>query len=265
MDNGSYPPILPDALGELREVRVVREERPGSYAARNRGAKEATGDVFVFLDAGCLPRPDWFEKVLIAITTDSSCIWGGSIEIVPSFGQERSLVYLYERLFSFPQESYIRDLNFSVTANLVVSRQTFDNVGGFRDELYSAGDFEFGMRAKQRKVTVRFCRDAIVEHVARDGVAALFKKQRRILGGQFMLSRMGYDKGRIGYTTKALAVSLIRPPIRRLLRVLFGKCVIPLGYLERSKLVLLILALHYRGTLIRAGYMCRVFSFYPRA
>ena len=46
VDNGSEPPI-PDTAG----LRIVREETPGSYRARNAGLAVASGDITAFTDA----------------------------------------------------------------------------------------------------------------------------------------------------------------------------------------------------------------------
>src|SRR5262245_61424835 len=42
-----------------RDVRVVREPKPGSYAARNAGLAIAAGEIIAFTDADCLPSADW--------------------------------------------------------------------------------------------------------------------------------------------------------------------------------------------------------------
>lgn len=50
------------AVSELG-ARYVREDRRGLDNARNRGAREATGDIVVFTDDDCVPSPGWLASV----------------------------------------------------------------------------------------------------------------------------------------------------------------------------------------------------------
>jgi cellulose synthase/poly-beta-1,6-N-acetylglucosamine synthase-like glycosyltransferase len=47
------------------KVRIIRQEaNAGPAAARNRGAREATGDIVLFTDADCVPGDRWLEEML---------------------------------------------------------------------------------------------------------------------------------------------------------------------------------------------------------
>lgn len=43
-------------------VTVIREEKPGPYAARNAAIRRARGRFIAFTDADCAPAPDWLEQ-----------------------------------------------------------------------------------------------------------------------------------------------------------------------------------------------------------
>ena len=43
-------------------IRVVIEPSKGAAAARNRGVQETTAQALAFLDADCVPAPDWLER-----------------------------------------------------------------------------------------------------------------------------------------------------------------------------------------------------------
>ncbi len=51
-----------DAAGGITGVRVVKEERKGTSFARERGFREAKGDLLVFIDADSRLRPGWIER-----------------------------------------------------------------------------------------------------------------------------------------------------------------------------------------------------------
>jgi glycosyltransferase involved in cell wall biosynthesis len=66
VDNGSDPPI-----GNLSEnfsfAHCIREPKPGSYAARNRGIATSRAALLGFTDADCLPAEDWIECGIRAV------------------------------------------------------------------------------------------------------------------------------------------------------------------------------------------------------
>jgi glycosyltransferase involved in cell wall biosynthesis len=51
------------AVAEEAGARVILQPGLGPAAARNRGVKEARGDVILFLDADCRVGPTWVEQL----------------------------------------------------------------------------------------------------------------------------------------------------------------------------------------------------------
>ena len=43
--------------------KVVFEKEKGTNVTRNRGAHEASAEILAFLDADCIPPPDWLRKI----------------------------------------------------------------------------------------------------------------------------------------------------------------------------------------------------------
>ncbi len=70
------PPTLAACLDAIRRAEEPPDEilvvtsGSGPAAARNQGAKEATGDVLVFIDADVLPHPDAFTRIRRAFRSD---------------------------------------------------------------------------------------------------------------------------------------------------------------------------------------------------
>lgn len=68
VDNGSDPQLrLPSNLPEDLQVTLVVELSPGSYAARNRGIREARGDILASTDSDCLPSRTWLSTAFAVL------------------------------------------------------------------------------------------------------------------------------------------------------------------------------------------------------
>lgn len=166
-------------------VTVAEERRPGSYAARNRGAQLARGHWLAFTDADCIPDPKWLETGLRHASRQDPL--GGHIEL--TLGNPRSLAERYDVAFGLDQKAYVENAGFAATANLIVSKSTFLKVGPFAASLRSGGDLEWCSRASRAGHRVGYCSEVVVFHPAREGCRQLIRKALRIQGGIFVLRR----------------------------------------------------------------------------
>ncbi|MBS2022355.1 MAG: glycosyltransferase [Deltaproteobacteria bacterium] len=165
-------------------LSVVGEERPGSYAARNRALQDlADADVIAFTDADCTPAPDWLEQGLRALDTlPAPGRAGGRVEFVPQ-GPAFTFVEAFDAAIHMDQERYIAEFGFAATANLFADRAVLDRVGPFNASLKSSGDAEWGQRATALGIPQVYAPDAVVRHPARASFGSLVRKSRRLAGG----------------------------------------------------------------------------------
>ena len=191
VDNGSEPPI--DTLEQYSfPVRVVECGTPGSYAARNVGAKLAYGNVLAFTDADCIPQTDWIEAGLrILRKGGNGCLVGG--EVIITAPSVRSGVGLYQHLAGFQQRQNIERKGFSVTANLICTREQFSRVGPFDERLLSGGDREWSWRAGRAGLQLIFAEDAIVQTAPRASLKAAIRQTRRVTAGRYLLRSHSLD------------------------------------------------------------------------
>lgn len=183
VDNGVRGGLEPHVVGKER-FKVVREARRGSYAARNAGLREARGSVLAFTDADCVPARDWIERGVAGLQRSPGCgLIGGRIEVTIAEPLRPTAVELYELRTSFRQAEYIERWGFAATANLFTSRDVFDRVGRFSDELLSMGDREWGTRVSAAGYAPAYAADAVVVHPARATLSALRTRTQRTTGG----------------------------------------------------------------------------------
>lgn len=200
VDNGSPLVAIPDNLPA--NAQVLHCGTPGSYAARNMGVQHAKGSVLVFTDADCIPDPGWLEGMVAALDSGASLV-AGDIRMI-TMNPEPSAAEMFDLLYGIPQRRFV-SRGYAATANLAVTRQLYDAVGGFNESHMSGGDAEFCRRARGAGATLVFSPESIVRHPARDGWDEIATKARRVIGGQ-----LRRQTGR-GEFLRLLAMILVRP------------------------------------------------------
>jgi glycosyltransferase involved in cell wall biosynthesis len=72
VDNGSGPDVAAAAVAfeASLPLRLVVEPEPGIPAARNRGIREARGDLVLFTDDDCEADPRWVERLVRPFARD---------------------------------------------------------------------------------------------------------------------------------------------------------------------------------------------------
>jgi glycosyltransferase involved in cell wall biosynthesis len=179
VDNGSEDHVA-EVAKRFERVRLLREPRPGSYAARNHGIREARGEIIAFTDADCLPSPSWIERGVRHLANNPRIgLVGGRIEVFPADPRNPTGVELFEMMTGFPQRRYIEEYRFAVTASLLTRKNVLDRVGPFNEKLMSGGDREWGMRVHASGFCLQYADDMVTAHPARRSLRQLYKKSKR--------------------------------------------------------------------------------------
>ena len=165
---------------------IVSEPQKGSYAARNRGIEIARGTYLAFTDSDCQVHAKWLENALFYLK-NNDLIGGNVVNYIKEDAEDKNL-YLYDYYNGFPQHYYVTKRNASVTANLITKRSLFEDIGYFKNDLISGGDFEWTQRATANGYTLIYAADVIVYHPSRT-IEELSKKKQRIASGEFQKNR----------------------------------------------------------------------------
>jgi GT2 family glycosyltransferase len=189
VDNGAEEPVTPVVV-RLPRARLVREEQAGSYAARNRGVREAQAEILAFTDADCTPERRWLSSGVQALLAEPRCgLIAGRIDVEVGDQERPTAAELYDSVVGFRQQEYVERWHFGATANLFTRREVFDRVGPFDVRLRSLGDREWGHRVRQAGFSIRYAEAACTRHPARQSVGQLLRRARRMAGGYFEIAR----------------------------------------------------------------------------
>jgi cellulose synthase/poly-beta-1,6-N-acetylglucosamine synthase-like glycosyltransferase len=164
----NYEVLVVDASNrELDDIRVdnkwaqwIDYEQPSNARTtiahqRNIGVRSAKGEIIVFTDSGCLPEPDWLNRLVDPILSENEYVSCG-----PSKSVGKS-VYSATQSWGNAETKYIPMVP---TINLAFRREAFDAVGGFDESFGSAEDIDFTMRLTESGYRIRWVDNAVVKH-----------------------------------------------------------------------------------------------------
>ena len=175
VDNGSSEPVA-DVMADFRDVKFVVESEKGAAAARNRGVVETKAPYLFFLDADCVPNDDWLSTALAL--AGSQDLIGGRVDIFHEGDGPLTGAQAFEEVFAFDIKGYIETKGFTVTANLLTSREIFEKVGPFHPGV--SEDLDWCHRARDAGFNLVYDDTLRVSHPSRNDWPALRKKWIRM-------------------------------------------------------------------------------------
>lgn len=189
VDNNSTDrtPAILDTYDDDRLSIYAETDAQSSYAARNKGVRNASGEVIAFLDADMYVQEDWIETLVSTIERSNARYLGCRVEL--SMPANPTLAARFDHHSGFPVQEYIANQHFAPTCCLVVHREVFEQLGLFDPRLTSAGDKEFGERVFDAGVDMHFAEDVTVYHPTRNSLGELVRKDLRVGRGHCQLQR----------------------------------------------------------------------------
>lgn len=182
VNNDPHDPI-PDNLVLPETFKIISENKPGSYAARNAALSLVNGDIVGFTDSDCIPDSNWIKNAVDYFEKNKSCTRiAGNVSVFAK-SPKATIAEQYDKLHAFKQRRYVKDNGTCVTANLFAYKYVFDKVGLFNDKQMSYGDLDWGINAHKIGYRIDYVENVVINHPARD-LPDLIKKEKRLAGGR---------------------------------------------------------------------------------
>lgn len=175
---------VPADLVPASNVRILHQPAPGSYAARNLAVGQARGEILAFTDSDCTIDPFWLANAVKYLEEGSIQRIAGNVVIFFNDPANKTMAELYESVFAFDQEKNVRLYKASITANFLVRKDLFLEVGLFDANKRSGEDFGWNWRANEKVNGLIYGKDVIVRHPARKTLKEIGQKKRRVFGGK---------------------------------------------------------------------------------
>ena len=165
IDDGSTdgtPQWLRSATRRFPHVRLLEQEHGGPAAARNRGVRQALGDVIVFIDSDLVVTPSFLAshgrslQRAWQLSGDRLCFTYGAVINTADFDDPTS------------ERHKLRDLSWAyfATGNVAIDRVVLERSGLFDTgfSLYGWEDLELGERLRRMGVKLIKCPEAVGYH-----------------------------------------------------------------------------------------------------
>lgn len=170
-----------DASAEIVQhypgVKLLDEPKQGSYAARNRGIKQAKGGIIAFTDPDCVPKQNWLRQISVAMANPEVAIILGNYELArETFALAMLSAYEHEKR-SYVFKSKIRELYFGYTNNMAVRKSLFRQVGPFVERARGSDTIFVRRCVNQYSCDlVRYCPEVTVRHLEINCVRKQYQK-----------------------------------------------------------------------------------------
>jgi len=184
---------------------LVEHTIQSSYAARNRGIRDAKSDIYAFTDSDCIPEKDWISAASRFFMNNDADLVGGHVNFI--YTDRFTAAEIYDSFVHMQNHSCIVERGVAKTANLFVKSVVFDTIGLFDSSLKSGGDVLFTKKATDNNFKLLYCKDSIVSHPTRRFVELIAKTLRT-----------GYGKGlinrdiKMSKTVRQVIKQIVSPP-----------------------------------------------------
>jgi hypothetical protein len=143
-----------------RGTRNVRQKR-------NQGAAEAQGQWIAFVDSDCLVAPEYLGAILAAIERGMGRAFAGRVEFRGAENAVWRVIAASQLVSPETQTAGEGETTWCATANLIIKRRLFMQLGGFDQTLpfrLGGDDVDLGLRLRRSGNTLRVLPGALVVH-----------------------------------------------------------------------------------------------------
>lgn len=155
---------------DRRYQAIYGEEYCGSWA-RNVGGRIAAGDIFLFLDADTLFKYNYLSTIMWLFKPEDGYAIG--YRLCHRLGEKGKEAYLHGVLYECIPESllmysFIPDVRGSCGASLVITRELFEQIGGYNEGIHFKEDKDLMVRLMNSSYTRSHDRVLMLDYVIAD-------------------------------------------------------------------------------------------------
>jgi len=168
--------LVEERFGQGNRVRLVRQDNKGAAAAKNTGAKVATGDILCFLDNDTEVEPSWLKNLVGVLMGDEKV--GAAQSLLLDFKNRNTIQVAGVKIIPYlglavpiMQGNSIHKIKLNqieicgLSAALAVKKHVFFEVDGFDEKLAKyTEDLDFSLRIWFKGYKILLAPRSIVYH-----------------------------------------------------------------------------------------------------
>lgn len=174
VDNGSTDKTLEiaESFQDRLNLRILQKTGVRISGLRNLGAQEARGEIVAFLDADCLAKSDWLERILGFAPNDSIGVVGAYYLLPEDSSWVGRTWHRYQEAEKSGEVSHVP------AGDLIMRREDFLQFGGFDETIQTNEDYELCERVRKAGMAVRAYPEIGVVHLGTaQNLRVFFRKQ----------------------------------------------------------------------------------------
>jgi glycosyltransferase involved in cell wall biosynthesis len=188
VDNNSATPVELTTHESLQIV-VIRCQKRGPAAARNRGVAHAKGKWILFCDSDCIPTADLLQGYQPHL--DGSVGYAGWVR-----AKDKDLLSQYydsQEILIPPHSPGMVEHRpeYLITCNALVWREAFEGIGGFNEDFPKAAGEDVDLGYRLREVgTLAYAEGSMIIHDFGDGLDGFLHRFKRYGEGNCHLQQL---------------------------------------------------------------------------
>jgi len=129
-------------------LKIISEKKQGRGPARARGAKEAKGEIFAYIDADTESFPDWIEAITDAFAEKNVVAVTGPWRVMDLGGFTQWFLNTFQEVAQLPYR-VIRGHFWLNGMNMAIRKSSYYKVNGFNENLDAHEDVDITERLRK--------------------------------------------------------------------------------------------------------------------
>jgi len=212
IDDGSKDNIA-EVAARYPAVRLIRQKNAGPASARNRGAREACGEILLFTDDDCVPTSNWLDAMLEPFRQPDVVGAKGTYRTRQKSLTARFVQVEYEDKYRLMQG--LESIDFIDTYSAGFLRNRFLEMEGYDTSfpVACAEDVELSYRMSARGWKMKFVPTAVVFHTHPNTLTSYLRKKYKFAFWRVLAVRKNPAKGvKDSHTPQLMKLQLLLAP-----------------------------------------------------
>lgn len=234
IDNDNYTEFTQSLVEKYLpsfKIKIYSQPNSGRAISRNKGAELSSGDILIFLDDDMLAEKNLIEKHIQYHLKSSDVIVSGNGYRNPEDATNSFRKFLikmeqeWKKDNTVVEEVTLQKFNFTA-CNMSLSKNLFDQLGGFDTRFSDGEDFDFAVRAINIGIRIMYDKTLLAWHNDWPEIGTYIKRQNEYISAKNEIIKVHPDYLKYFPNLQIEQRSKIKKFVSSIVRSTIGKWVI---------------------------------------